>query len=134
LHLDWTGCAWRYLPADFPPWQTMYGYFAAWRDNGTLAQLHDALRELVRAAAGRDAGPSAAVIDSQSVRAANTVPKASRGWDNAKKVNDCKRHIAVDITGLLAMVITAASVQDRDADRALSTAVDSRGYSWYLSP
>ena len=120
LYLDRTGCAWRYLPSDYPPWGTVYGYFAAWRDDGTLARLHDALRAQVRAAAGRDAEPTAAVIDSQSVRAADTVPKASRGWDNAKKVNGRKRHIAVDTTGLLlAVVITAASVQDRDAARPL---------------
>jgi putative transposase len=120
LYLDRTGCAWRYLPGDFPPWQTVYGYFAAWRDDGTLARLHDVLRELVRASAGRNAEPTAAVTGSQSVRAADTVPKASRGWDNAKKVNGRKRHIAVDTTGLvLAVVITAASVQDRDGARPL---------------
>jgi putative transposase len=120
LYLDRTGCAWRYLPGDFPPWQTVYGYFAAWRDDGTLTRLHDVLRELVRASAGRNAEPTAAVIDSQSVRAADTVPKASRGRDNAKKVNGRKRHIAVDTTGLvLAVVITAASVQDRDGARPL---------------
>ena len=87
LYLNRTGCAWRYLPADFPPWQTVYGYFAAWRDDGTLAQLHEALRALARTAAGRKPQPTAAVIDSQSVRAADTVPKATRGWDNAEKVN-----------------------------------------------
>lgn len=120
LYLDRTGCARRYLPPDFPPWPTVYGYFAAWRDNGTLARLHDALRARARAAAGRDPEPTAAVIDSQSVRAADTVPKATRGWDNAKKVNGRKRHIAVDSAGLLlAVVITAASVQDRDAARPL---------------
>ena len=120
LYLDRTGCAWRYLPGDFPPWQTVYGCFAAWRDDGTLTRLHDVLRGLVRAAARRNAEPTAAVIDSQSVRAADTVPKASRGWDNAKKVNGRKRHIAVDTTGLvLAVVITAASVQDRDGARPL---------------
>jgi transposase len=120
LYLDRTGCAWRYLPADFPPWQTVYGYFAAWRDDGTLARLHDQLRARVRRAAGRDPAPTAAVIDSQSVRAADTVPTATRGWDAAKKVNGRKRHIAVDTTGLLlAVVITAASVQDRDAARPL---------------
>jgi transposase len=120
LYLDRTGCPWRYLPAGFPPWQTVYGYFAAWRDDGTLARLHDTLRKRVRMAAGRNAEPTAAVIDSQSVRAADTVPKASRGWDNAKKVNGRKRHIAVDTTGLvLAVVITAASVQDRDGARPL---------------
>jgi putative transposase len=120
LYLDRAGCAWRSLPSDFPPWQTVYGYFAAWRDDGTLTRLHDALRAQVRTAAGRDAEPTAAVIDSQSVRAADTVPKISRGWDNAKKVNGRKRHIAVDTTGLvLAVVITAASVQDRDGARPL---------------
>ena len=87
LYLDRTGCPWRYLPDSFPPWPTVYGYFAAWRDDGTLAAVHDALRARVRAAAGRDTEPTAAIIDSQSVRAANTVPRASRGWDNAKKVN-----------------------------------------------
>ena len=120
LYLDRAGCAWRYLPADFPPWRTVYGYFAAWRDNATLQRLHDQVRGQVRAAAGRDVMPTAAVIDSQSVRAADTVPKTSRGWDNAKKVNGRKRHIAVDTAGLLlAVVVTAACVQDRDAARPL---------------
>src|ERR1700757_2755182 len=116
LYLDRAGCAWRYLPDSFPPWPTVYGYFATWRDDGTLARLHDALRAQVRAAAGR----AAAIIDSQSVRAADTVPRATRGWDNAKKVNGRKRHIAVDTMGLLlAVVITAASVQDRAGARPL---------------
>jgi transposase len=120
LYVDRTGCGWRYLPADFPPWRTVYGYFARWRDDGTLRRVHDQLRALARAAAGREPEPSAAVIDSQSVRAADTVPKASRGWDNAKKVNGRKRHIAVDTSGLLLTVlVTAASVQDRDAARVL---------------
>jgi putative transposase len=120
LYLDRTGCAWRYLPGDFPPWQTVYSYFAAWRDDGTLARLHAELRAQARAAAGRNPQPTAAVIDSQSVRAADTVPRASRGWDNAKKVNGRKRHIAVDTGGLvLDVVITAASVQDRQGARPL---------------
>jgi putative transposase len=115
-----TGSPWRYLPKDFPPWRTVYGYFAAWRDNNTLQHVHDQLRDQARAAAGRDPRPTAAVIDSQSVRAADTVPKASRGWDNGKKVNGRKRHIAVDTAGLiLAVVVTAASVQDRDAAKPL---------------
>ena len=120
FYVDRAGCPWRYLPDSFPPWPTVYGYFAAWRDDGTLARLHDGLRTQVRIAAGRHPQPTAAVIDSQSVRAADTVPKATRGWDNAKKVNGRKRHIAVDSMGLLlAVVITAASVQDRDAARPL---------------
>jgi transposase len=120
LYAGRAGCAWRYLPSDFPPWRTVYGYFAAWRDDGTLQQVHDQLRQAARAAAGRGPRPTAAVIDSQSVRAADTVPKASRGWDNAKKVNGRKRHIAVDTTGLLpAVVVTAACIQDRDAAKPL---------------
>jgi len=96
------------------------GCFAAWRDDGTLARLRDVLHAQVRAAAQRDPQPTAAVIDPQSVHAADTVPKATRGWDNAKKVNGRKRHIAVDAMGLpLAVVITAASVQDRAAGRPL---------------
>jgi transposase len=120
LYVNRTGCAWRYLPKDFPPWRTVYGYFAAWRDNGVLQQVHDQLRDAARALAGRDPQPTAAVIDSQSVRAADTVPKTTRGWDNAKKVNGRKRHIAVDTAGLvLAVVVTAASVQDRDGAKPL---------------
>ena len=120
LYVDRTGCAWRYLPTEYPPWRTVYGYFTAWRADGSLDRLHDALREQVRAAAGRSPAPSAAVIDSQSVRAADTVARPSRGWDNAKKVNGRKRHIAVDVSGLLlAIVVTPASVQDRDGARPL---------------
>ena len=115
-----SGCAWRALPADFPPWQTVYAHFSRWQADGTTTAIHDALRAQARLAAGRDSEPTAAVIDSQSVRAADTVPRASRGWDNAKKINGRKRHIAVDTLGLItAIVITAASVQDRDAARPL---------------
>ena len=114
------GCVWRALPADFPPWRTVYGLYQRWHASGATRTVHDGLRAAARQAAGRKAEPTAAVIDSQSVRAAPTVPKASRGWDNAKKVNGRKRHIAVDTSGLLLEVlITAASVQDRDAARPL---------------
>jgi len=114
------GCVWRAMPADFPPWRTVYGLYQRWNATGATIALHDALRAAARRAAGRNTEPTAAVIDSQSVRAAATVPKASRGWDNAKKVNGRKRHIAVDATGLLLEVlITPASVQDRDAARPL---------------
>ncbi len=98
----------------------MYWWFAKWAADGTLDRIHDALREQVRVQAGRRPAPSAAVIDSQSVRAADTVPRASRGWDAGKKVNGRKRHLAVDTMGLLLVVmVTAAGVQDRDAARAL---------------
>jgi transposase len=121
LYVTRTGCAWRYLPSEYPPWRTVYGYFARWRADGTLDRVHDALRDQVRAAAGRSSSPSAAVMDSQSVRAADTVARTSRGWDNAKKVNGRKRHIAVDTLGLLlAVAVTPASTQDRDGARPLA--------------
>jgi len=114
------GCVWRALPADFPPWRTVYGLYLRWNTCGAVTALHGALREQARQAMGRHATPTAAVIDSQSIRGAPTVPRASRGWDNAKKINGRKRHIAVDTSGLLlGVVITAASVQDRDAARPL---------------
>jgi transposase len=114
------GCVWRALPADFPPWRTVYGLYQRWHARGVTIALHDALRAAARQAAGRAAEPTAAVIDSQSVRAAATVPRSSRGWDNAKKVNGRKRHIAVDTSGLLLEILaTPASVQDRDAARPL---------------
>jgi transposase len=115
-----SGCAWRLLPHEFPPPGTVSWWFAKWAADGTLQQLHDVLRERVRVAAGRRPTPTAAIVDSQSVRAADTVPKASRGWDAGKKVNGRKRHLAVDTLGLLLLLVvwvTAASVQDRDAAR-----------------
>jgi putative transposase len=119
-YLVHNGCVWRALPADFPPWPTVYGHFARWAADGTLGRVHDTLRQQVRQAHGRQPTPSAAIIDSQSVRAAETVPKPSRGYDAAKKINGRKRHIAVDTLELLLVVlVTAASVQDRDAARAL---------------
>jgi transposase len=114
------GIAWRLLPGNFPPWPTVYWWFAKWTADHTLDHLHDTLRDQVRAATGRTPAPSAAIIDSQSVRAADTVPRTSRGWDAGKKVNGRKRHLAVDTLGLLLVVlVTAACVQDRDAARAL---------------
>ncbi len=119
-YLVHNGCVWRALPADFPPWRTVYGFFARWAADGTLDRVHDTLRDQVRVDAGRQPQPSAAIIDSQSVRAADTVPKQTRGFDAGKKVNGRKRHIAVDTLGLLlAIVVTAASTQDRDAARPL---------------
>jgi transposase len=115
-----TGCAWRLLPREFPPPGTVYWWFAKWAADGTLQQLHNVLREQVRVRAGRQPTPTAAIVDSQSVRAADTVPRHSRGWDAGKKVNGRKRHLAVDTLGLLLVIlVTAASVQDRDAARPL---------------
>jgi putative transposase len=118
------GGVWRALPADFPPWKTVHDYHRRWAADGTVNRIHNALREQARAAEGRDPDPSAALVDSQSVRAAESVTAAGRGYDAGKKINGRKRHIATDTTGLLLVVlVTAASVQDRDAGRLLISAL-----------
>jgi len=114
------GIKWRALPADFPPWSTVYNYFAAWEAAGVTQDVLDDLRDRVRLAEGRTACPSAAIIDSQTVKAAETVARTRRGFDAGKKINGTKRHIAVDTLGLLLCVlVTAAGVQDRDGARPL---------------
>lgn len=114
------GIAWRALPHEFPPAMTVYDIFRRWVKIGAWQRMHDALRDQARLHAGRNPTPTAAIIDSQSVRAADTVPTPSRGWDNGKKVGGRKRHIGVDCLGLLlAVVVTAASVQDRDGAHPL---------------
>jgi transposase len=119
-YLVHNGCVWRALPADLPHWRTVYHYARTWQETGATRRMHDALREQVRMLAGRRPQPTAAIIDSQSVKAADTVGKASRGYDAGKKTEGRKRHLAVDVMGLiLAVVVTAASVQDRDGARPL---------------
>ncbi|CAM5472493.1 Transposase OS=Streptomyces griseomycini OX=66895 GN=FHS37_007770 PE=4 SV=1 [Streptomyces griseomycini] len=114
------GIKWRAMPSDFPPWPRVYAFFARWRDVGLVAELHDRLREAVREAEDRGAEPSAAVIDSQSVKADATVALTSRGFDAGKKINGRKRHLLTDTLGLLlAVLVTPASTTDRDAARLL---------------
>ena len=109
------GNKWRSLPVDFPPWSTVYNYLAGWEKAGITQDVLDGLRDRLRQAEGRAAEPSAAIIDSASVKAAETVGQSSRGYDAGKKINGRKRHIVVDTLGLLLfVVVTAASVQDRD--------------------
>ncbi|MDI9960674.1 MULTISPECIES: IS5 family transposase [unclassified Rhodococcus (in: high G+C Gram-positive bacteria)] len=116
LYLVRGGIAWRQLPADFPPPTTVYDVFTRWVRARAWRRIQDALRDRLRVQVGRDRCPTAAVIDSQTLPAADTVPRSSRGWDGGKRTNGRKRHIAVDVTGLLlAVVVTAASIQDRDA-------------------
>ncbi|WP_181794161.1 IS5 family transposase [Streptomyces sp. WELS2] len=121
------GIKWRAMPADFPPWPRVYAFFVRWRDAGLVAELHDRLREAVRRAEGRDVEPSAAVIDSQSVKADATVGLASRGFDAGKKGNGCKRHLLTDTLGLLLdVLVTPASTTDRDGARVLLSAARDR--------
>jgi transposase len=121
------GVAWAALPHDFPPSKTVYGLFTRWTRAGAWQRLHDGLRDLVGVHEGRDPNPTAAIIDSQSVRGADTVPTRSRGYDAGKRVNGRKRHIAVDTGGLLLVVlVTVAGLPDRDAAHRLLTAVRAR--------
>ena len=106
---------------------TVYDMFRRWVAAGAWHHIHDALRDLVRVFEGRDPLPTAAIIDSQSVRAADTVPTSSRGYDAGKRINGRKRHIAVDTGGLLlAVIVTIAGIQDRDAAARLLTLLRSR--------
>ena len=109
-----TGCQWRFLPKDFPPKSTVWGYFDHWRQDGTWDRIHDVLRERVRKKEKPGRPRRTASIDSQSVDTSSG--GEARGWDHAKKVGGRKRHIAVDSLGLLlAVVVTAADVDDAAA-------------------
>src|SRR6202790_2453293 len=118
-----TGCQWRYLPKDFPPKSTVWRYFDEWRYNGTLDTIHDTLRTKVRAAEKPYSPRTTASVDSQSVD--TTSGGEQRGRDNAKNVDGRKRHIVVDSMGLLlAVLVTAASVDDAQAAQELFGRLD----------
>jgi transposase len=122
-----TGCAWRYLPRRFPPWKTVYWHLCRMQDTGLLQHIHHQLHTMCRHKVDRAAQPSAAIIDSASMRAADTVHRPNRGWDNGKKVNGRKRHIIVDTQGLiLAVSITPANQHDTTAARDLLATVAAR--------
>jgi len=113
-----SGCAWRLLPSDFGPWQTVYGYFRQWTKDWTWRFIHDALRDCLRKMEARKVAPTAAIVDSQTVKTGNQA--GPRGYDAGKKVLGRKRHVAVDSLGLiLAILITPAAVQDRNAAKGL---------------
>ena len=113
-----TACQWRNLPTDFAPWPTVYHYFRQWKRAGLWEQIHTHLREHLRQVEGRRRHPTAAIIDSQSVK--STECSAERGYDAGKKVNGRKRHVLVDTLGLVLLVrVLPANLQDRVAARQL---------------
>ena len=117
MYLIKTGCQWRLLPADFPPWQTVYVYFRKWNRDGTLRKVQQRLVRNVRRKEGKRSDPTIAILDSQSVKTGKMV-SAEKGYDGGKRVKGRKRHIAVDILGLpLAMSVTSANTHDKVGGR-----------------
>jgi putative transposase len=127
FYLTHEGCTWRALPHDFPPWKTVYNYFDAWKRDGTWDRIRDILRVRLRKAASRELSPRVGCIDSQSVKTAGGGHEV--GTDGGKKVRGRKRHIVVDTLGLLlAVVVTAANVDDAKAAQQLFAQMPSKDF------
>jgi len=127
LYVNRTGIAWEYLPHDLPPYKTVYDYYAKWEADGTTESIHDLLRGKVREQAGRSAEPTAAIIDARVVTTSSNAPEASQGYDAGKRTKGRKQNIATDTMGLLlALVITAASVQDTNGGKDVADQLAAR--------
>jgi putative transposase len=119
MYLVKTGCHWRLIPSDFPPWRTVYEYQMAWRKTGVLRKIHQLLVKRVRRKAHKTALPSIAVLDSQSVKTGKMV-SYDKGFDGGKRVKGRKRHIATDILGLpITVAVTSANTHDKVGGRRI---------------
>ena len=140
LYVVRNGVTWRALPHDLPKWQTVYYYFKQWEADGTWERIHETLRDAVRVADGRAPSPSAAISDAQSVKTAENVGVIC-GSDGGTKVKGRKRHIAVDMLGLLlVIVVTEANLSDRAGThrpaglRSTAEALDCGAHVWLAEP